>query len=290
MKGMQVSLYNTESSLTAGRLIPRDVTFEAAPGRGLKLTFDFVADKRAPAGQWLTFEAAASDRSVNGYRRGRVDINPLQRPRLNPPVDEGREFLWVVEPRDLQALEAIRARTQPLVVRIDAWGLLRTEAGVLEFRGDGTIEVAVSEWASLLEAFGYRVPASLDDLVSDASTSVSSWADAADRLAPARRHLRVGETHAALESCLGEFEKLATKPYLREAWLGRFEEMPAQKADAVASMLSGFGTYLNRVGHHKDRLPDEAGDFQAMPVDSWEAETAVATAHLLLALALRDQA
>jgi hypothetical protein len=287
MNGGQIHLYYSAADLTIGRLLPRVMSFESAGGRGLKLTYDFVSGKQALPGLWLTFEVSVSELTQNGFSRGRVDVNPRQRPNLNPPTDAGLEFLWVLEPFEIEALEKVRAPGQPLRVRVDVQGLLKTDSNIMEVRGDGSIEVAVSEWTTLLELYGYPVAPSIVDLVSGVTTGGGAWAAAVDRLAPARRHLREGETYAALSACLGEFEKLAHKPYLAASWTPKFGPVPDQKRDGVAAMLSGLCSYLNRVGHHKDRVPDVTGDHPAMPVDFWEADTALASSHLLLALAIR---
>lgn len=287
MNGNEIPLYHAAGGQNVGRLLPRVMSFESGAGRGLKMTYNFVSDKQAPAGQWLTFDVSVSEATQSGFTRGRVDVNPRQRPNLNPPTDTGLEFLWVVEPHEIEAIEKVRGPGQPLRVRVDAHGLLKTEAGIIEVRGDGSIEVPVSEWADLLEAYGYRVGPSVTDLMSSLTTGGEAWVVATDRLKPALRHLREGATYAALSACLGEFEKLVHKPYQQAAWVQKLVVLPDQKREAVASMLSGFCTYLNRVGHHKDRVPDETGDNPAMPVDFWEAEAAVVSAHVILALALR---
>jgi hypothetical protein len=287
MNGNEIPLYHADGGLTVGRLLPRVMSFESGSGRGLKLTYDFVSGKQAPVGQWLTFDVSVTEATQSGFTRGRVDINPRQRPNLNPPTDSGLEFLWVLESAEIEELERVRSPGHPLRVRVYAQGLLKTEGNILEVRGDGSIEVPVSEWAGLLETYGYRVPPSVADLLSSFTTGGEAWTGAIDRLEPARRHVHKGETYAALAACLGEFEKLVQKPYVASSWTPRLGAVPDQKRDGLAGLLSGLCTYLNKVGHHKDLLPDETGDHPAMPVDFWECEVAVASSHLLLALAIR---
>jgi hypothetical protein len=66
------------------------------------------------------------------------------------------------------------------------------------------------------------------------------------------------------------------------------EEMPDQKADGLAKLFSGFATFCNKIGHHRDRSQrDAAGNLTAMPLNHSEANIAVAIAQYILMYPLR---
>ena len=107
-------------------------------------------------------------------------------------------------------------------------------------------------------------------------------------MGPARSRLRAGEDYAALTSCLGEFEKLESKPYMAASWIPAISTDPVQKQEGVAGLLAAHCTYLNKIGHHKDRKDRDAmGNLLEMPLNHWEAELALASSQVLLAYAIR---
>lgn len=64
--------------------------------------------------------------------------------------------------------------------------------------------------------------------------------------------------------------------------------MPDQKGCSGAAWLSGFATYLDRVGHRRSRSErDSDPNLTEMPLDHWETELPVASARVALAYVLR---
>ena len=149
----------------------------------------------------------------------------------------------------------------------------------------------LSHWERLVQALGYSVPPSQASLVGPATRDHPSWTDATGRLANARSHLRHGEDYDALRESLGAVEALVTAPYSAGSWRPLLASLPAQKADGLAELFSGFATFCNKIGHHRERSErDGAGDLPAMPLDHWEADIAVALAQYVLTYASRLRA
>ncbi len=51
--------------------------------------------------------------------------------------------------------------------------------------------------------------------------------------------------------------------------------------------MSGLATWCNRVGHHRGKERDEAGNLIPMPFDHWEAELIVGMTQLALTYGCR---
>ena len=207
-------------------------------------------------------------------------------------------FTWHLTHADLEAIEHQRAGARYVTfnIAVDGLAFLGTEAGneVHPIHGDGQLRMSVTEWEDkVLTPLGYKVPPSWEMLLPDpARRDRRKWAEAERRLGEARKALRRGEAREAVGAALDAFESVLSQPYNAANWRTKLERVPGdllpkQKRDAVADMLGGLCTYLNRVGHHRGRTPDLANVLPAMPVDHWEAEYVVAVAHFLLPLGLR---
>lgn len=272
-----------------GRLLSRRIDFENAPRIGFKLTFDFVPDRGAPQLSWASLEGAIATQTTLERALGRLDIPGRARPTLDPPSDQGVEWLWLVLPDDLQIVERLRGhdRRNPVRFSLRIRGIGQMAGSIVGVSGEGPIEVASSDWDGLLGSFGYESPTLAAQLVEGVAPLHPSWADALRRLAAAREHLRRGETNAAFRSCLSEFENLVSPAYERAAWETRLAGLDRQKAEGAAFAIAGHASLLNKVGHHRSRVTDASGEHPLMPLDHWEAEIGVATSELLLAFALR---
>lgn len=272
-----------------GRLLSRRIDYENAPRIGFKLTFDFVPDRGAQQLSWATLQGALATQTTLEHALGRLDIPGRARPALDPPGDQGVEWLWLVQPDDLQIIERLRGldRRAPLRFRLRIWGIGQMTGLTVGIVGEGTLEVAASDWDSLLGSYGYELPSLAAQLIEGVAPQHTTWADALRRLSPAREHLRRGETYGALRSCLSEFENLVSPAYEKAAWQKKLAALGNQKAEGAASAIAGHASLLNKVGHHRSKDPDAVGQHPLMSLDQWEAEVGVATSELLLAFALR---
>jgi len=272
-----------------GRLLSRRIDFENAPRIGFKLTFDFVPDRSSQQLSWVSLEGALATQTSLERPLGRLDIPGRARPALDPPGDHGLEWLWLVLPDDLQTIERLRGndRRSPVRFQLRVRGIGQMAGSTVGVAGEGTIEVAASDWDGLLGSFGYELPSLATQSIQGLAPEHPSWADALRRLAPAREHLRRGETHAAFRSCLSEFENLVSPAYDRAAWQSRLAHLDSQKAEGAALAIAGHASLLNKVGHHRSRETDGVGEHPLMHLDQWEAEIGVAMSELLLAFALR---
>jgi hypothetical protein len=289
--------------LVLGRLMIRGFQPETAAGR-LKLDLEFfqednsrlLSDVNRPPPRWIDLGATVTTNQAVQYTVGTVEIQLYERPAFKPAAPNTRtrvNWLWKLAPEDVERIEAARAPqpAAPVYLTITVNGSVQLHDGVYGFAGSGSLTIATSEWEALLASLGYTLRPSQLGTVGVATRESSAWHDAERRLEQARRHLRAGHDYDALDSCLSELESLVTQPYADQSWKPLVDGMPDQKSSGITRWLGGFATYLNKVGHHKDRSersPD--GDLQLMPLDHWEAELAVAAAHVVLAYALQLRA
>ena len=293
MGGDQTYLFvrggRAEGGSALGRLLPRRADFENAPRTCLKLTFDFVPASGALQASWVSLVGEIASTTTLERLLGRLDIPARARPPLDPPGEEGLEWKWLLLPSDFDIIESLRGRDlrSPVKLWVRLHGIAQAGAGAIEVVGEGTIEIAASEWDALLGAFGYEAPSPVGGLVDGVVRDHPSWSEASRRLDRARQHLRQGESYEAFRSCLSEFELLASPPYSADAWKSCFLGLDPQKAQGVALTLSGHASLLNKIGHHRSRDTDESLQHPLMPLDYWEAEIGVANSQLLLAMALR---
>jgi hypothetical protein len=249
---------------------------------------DFFAGGRKPHWVWLT--ARVSNQRVPPRVFGHVVIDVNQRPPLQVGMAGEVEWLWRLRPEDLEGIEQGQqdGAKSPRYFKVNVEGIVQIPDGTFTVTGEGNFEVPVSEWTEYLTSLGYGVPPSVSSLLAAGGASHTSWLEAEKRLAPARARLCAGEDYIALTACLGEFEKVESKPYMATSWLPLLQSEPAQKRDGVAGLLAAHCTYLNRVGYHKDwKDRDAMGDLIEMPLNHWEAELALAASQVLLAYAIR---
>jgi len=211
-----------------------------------------------------------------------------------PPTPPGRitsvAWPWPLLPEDVELIERGHNSqpASPIYVDLFVDGIAQTADGVFGVEGHASVKIEVSQWRRLLEQVGYSIAPSGLAALSAVALADDNWREAAKRLEPARDALVRGETHAALETCLGQLEGLETAPYKIETWKKCFAAMPDQKGDSLAAWAAGLGTYLNRVGGHRSRDErDQEGEVTSMPLDHWEAELTVAYTQILIAYLLR---
>jgi len=266
---------------------------EDASAKGLRLTLEPIVNPEFLSQysqlHWVGLNAEIWNQKIEARKFGRVSIDAnSQAPALAsqaPQVD----WIWYLLPEDLDGIERSRsdALKSPLHFKMIVHATVQADQGVYMVAGEGTFEIPLSEWEGFLAALGYGLPPSVTQFVGAASLDHPSWREAEKRLEIARRHLRAGETYAALQACLKQFEAIRTGPYDAASWRDQFTA-PIQKEQGLIAAIAGHCTYLNKVGHHRARNErNEAGDLIEMPVDHWEAELAVTASHLWLAYVLR---
>ena len=253
---------------------------------GVQLSFDVSPYADAPF-HCLWLVAEISDRNTRRRYYGRVDVEPHER-----PSSDGRgsvKWLWRLVPEEIEAVESARTPAEgPLHLWLHIAGVAAIDGAPTPLTGDQQIELSPSEWQRVQADLGYQVPPSQERMLSPANLQSPAWRYAAEHLAKARGRLAAGEGYDAMQDVLGEFESLVSGPYKVEAWKSWLAGLPEQKANGIASLLAGYCTYLNRVGHHRARAGrTEDGRLPSMPVDQWEAEVAVAIGQYLLAYARR---
>jgi hypothetical protein len=295
VKGNDLHFYSQISppaSSFLGKAVFKRLDADAPNGIKIRLEFsgnsDFSSGGYKPHWVWLT--AQVPNQRVPPRTFGQVVIDVIQRPLLHTANAGEVEWLWRLRPEDLEGIEQGQqdAAKSPRYFKVDVLGIIQVSEGNFTVTGQGNFEVPVSEWTEYLTSLGYGVPPSLSGLLAAGGASHPSWSEAEKRLGPARARLRAGEDYAALTLCLGEFEKLESKPYMAESWTPLMTGVPAQKQDGVAGLLAAHCTYLNKIGHHKDRQDrDSMGNLIEMPLNHWEAELALATSQVLLAYAIR---
>lgn len=262
-----------------------------------------VADERGQQHSltvsWLQLTAVISTRTTPPHPVGRVHIDEKGMLPLGPGNARFGTWTWMWEVRDEDVELVDQARSNqpsaPLSFHVDISGIAKLidDSGkfhdFIAVRSAGPpLQVELSHWDRLLLALGYTVPPSQVSLVTRGTLEHPAWAAATGALKNARLHLRHGEGYDALRECLSALEGLVSAPYNTPSWKSHFTSVQDQKADGLAELLSGFATYCNKIGHHRERQNrDAAGDLPAMPLDHWEADLAVAVAQYLLTYAFR---
>jgi hypothetical protein len=275
-----------------GKVAFKHLTADVPIGVKIRLEFAPYHDffKGGRTAHWVWLSAEVSNQRVPPRTFGRVTIDVNQRPLLQAEASGEVEWSWALRAEDLEGIEQGRqdALKSPVSFKAAALGIIQLSEGTFTVTGEGNFEVPVSEWTDYAEALGFGAAPSLTAPASAGGASHPSWREAEKRLKSSRAHLRGGEDYVALTTCLGEFEKLVSKPYLSESWLPLVKGDPAQKQEGVAGLLAAHCTYLNKVGHHKDRKDRDAmGNLIEMPLNHWEAELALAASQVLLAYAIR---
>ena len=267
---------------------PLRLRVEWAVGEGSTLP------QEGEAGHWISLQAAITSQQLGEERFGEVAIPFSSYPPVRPPFVTGMgtvdAWAWSLTVQDAERIDAYRKRTQPrgpMSFNLTVSGIVQLGEQVQPVSDRTQITIEVSEWERYLGWIGYGVPPLVTELVSGMVSDSESWKQAEQRLATARRHLRAGETRASLEAILTELEALIEKPYQDEPWKAELVAagLDNQKAQALARRFGGFGTYINKVGHHRD--PEVTAPDGAV-ADQWEAELAVASAQLVLTEAFRE--
>jgi hypothetical protein len=246
---------------------------------------------------WLQVAAVISTRTTPRRPVGQVHVDEKGMLPLGPGNARLGTWTWEVREEDVELVDQARSNQPsiPIYFYLDISGIgkLIDDSGqffdLVAIRSAGQqLQVELSHWDRLLQAIGYTVPPSQPSVVTRGTLEHPAWADATKRLENARLHLRHGEDYDALRECLSALEGLVSAPYNAPSWKSRLTSVQDQKADGLAELLSGFATYCNRIGHHRERQNrNDAGDLPVMPLDHWEADLAVALAQYLLTYASR---
>ncbi len=285
-----------------GRMMLRGVQPETGAGR-LRLDIEFFQEDNPrlltglddPPPRWIDLRASIHTFQTPQYFVGNLTIDPYERPAFKPALPNHRtrvDWIWVLTPEDVERIEQARALqlAAPITLGIAVSGSVQLrEGGVYAFQSSGaSLTIATSDWDTLLKSLGYTLGPSHLGVIVTATRESAAWREAETRLEQARRHLRAGKTYDALDACLCELESVVTAPYTEQSWKALVDAMPEQKGASLARWFSAFATCLNRVGHHRDRTERDAqGDLPLMPLDHWEAELMVSSAHFVLAYVLQ---
>lgn len=255
-------------------------------------------DARQLAISWLQLEVTVSTQSSPHSQVGVVHIEQKDMLPLRSGLTGSASWAWEIRAEDIERVERARSNqtNAPILFHINISGIVklidvetRQFFDILPIRGSGAqLQVELSQWERLMQTLGYAVPPSQTSLVGVATQEHPSWSDATRRLGNARSHFRAGEDYDALRECLSALEGLVKTPYSASSWKALLGEVPEQKADGLAEMFSGFATFCNKIGHHRDRTSrDSLGDFPVMPLDHWEADIAVAVGQFIITYATR---
>lgn len=269
-----------------------------AHGQQQPLTItDANGQQRSFTISWVQLEVMISAPAIPRRQVGRVHIDEKGMLPLAPSNGQPGRWIWEVRPEDVELVDQARSNqpSAPLYFHVDISGIgkLIDASGQLHdliaiHSADPQLQVELSHWDRLIQALGYTVPPSQVSVVTRATLEHPAWVNATKQLENARYHLRHGEDYDALRECLSALEGLVSAPYNTESWKSSLTSVQDQKADGLAELLSGFATYCNKVGHHRERENrNDSGDLPVMPLDHWEADLAVAVAQYLLTYAFR---
>ncbi len=228
---------------------------------------------------WL--QASISDRYTARRYYGVVEIEARQRPSSGGP--RSLAWQWWLQREELEALHATRSAADgPVTFELHVNGLVTSVVGPVAVQGSQQLDISLEEWRRIERELGYAVPPSQERLLSPMNLASPAWTEGVAALANARARMVGGDTYHALQDVFDAFESVVSQPYIKANWLPLLGDLPEQKGDGVAAMLSGYCTFINKVSRHRDR-----SSLEVMPLDAWEAELAVAVGHFLLAYAQR---
>lgn len=271
---------------------------QTAAGQPLKLRIEWAEGEistlpaEGQAGRWIALEAAIRSQQYDAEKFGEVRIPLSSYPSVRPPFETAGRTVdtweWMLTVRDAERVDAYRRRMNPagpIYFNLVVKGQVQLGTEVYPVQSDTQISVEVSEWERYLGWIGYATPPYVTELVTGMISDHPAWRLAELKLASARRLLRAGDTRPALEAVLRELEAICEKPYQDEAWKALLlaAGLDNQKAQGLARWFGGFGTYINKVGHHRD--PQAAPD--GVVADQWEAELALVSAQVILTEAFR---
>lgn len=285
------------SGKTIGSMRCLSIEIEAH-GPAAPLVFEDSQGGRRPLTiSWLKLDVAIATSFTPRLEVGRVHVDQGGMLPLASGTSGRATWTWEVRAEDVEVVEKARSGqpSAPISFCINVSGIIKLVADPAQFIDvvpvqciDTYHQMELSHWERLVVALGHKIPPSQVALVGTAILDHPSWGDAVNRLANARSHLRKGEDYDALREALSAVEALVTAPYAANSWKPLLAVVPAQKAEGLAELFSGFATFCNRIGHHRERLNrDSVGDLAPMPLDHWEADVAVAMAQYILTYASR---
>ncbi len=268
--------------------------------RGPDRTFPFTDgnNQKLPLTvSWLQLEVVISTLAMPRHKVGRVHIGDAEMLSMEPGSFSRGTWNWEIRPEDVEAVDQARSNQSntPIYFHVDISGIEKLVGDngqlydIVAVRSAGQqLKIELSHWDRLLQALDYAVAPSQTSLVGRGTLEHPSWAEATRRLDNARLSLRHGEDYNALRESLSAVEALVSAPYVARSWEPLLKELPPQKAEGLAELFSGFATFCNKTGHHRERSNrDDAGDLATMPLDHWEAEIAVAMAQYVVTYASR---
>jgi hypothetical protein len=205
---------------------------------------------------------------------------------------DGPWWVWHLTLDEVEQIERDRVPnvgSEVTSFQLTARAIAASATETLVVEGGTSIQLASSDWVSLIHGLGYGAPPSLRALAGEALTADSTWAAAQNQLAKARRYLALGEDHEALTLAYRAVEAITKNPYRAAAWSGVVEEadMPPEKVEVIRGLLSAHANVLSRLGRHPGGEVVEGKERTMLPVDHWEAELGVATTQLLLSASMR---
>lgn len=207
---------------------------------------------------------------------GRVDVLPW----LHPSNVNRAAWVWWLTDLELERLEGERGGND-ITLSITGHGLGVQDDAVVPFHGYATVYVPVSTWTGLLQHRPYAPATWLRLPVT--STHWPNWATSLDSLQAAVTALSRGESSDAVAKCFAVFDEIEPHLNREDRWKTLFD-VDVQKAEGLAALLSGFLTYVNKIGRHPHRSARNAvGSLVRADVDHYEAELTVAMALLLTA-------
>lgn len=248
---------------------------------------------------WVSMDAQIWTTHIPRQRLGRAVISPEAMPGINDTQRSPWPWHWLIRAKDVELVERLRAiqPDSPLQLSAEVEGLVKVTLGetgqildIITLRGEstGNIVLEMPKWDRMMTRLGFSVKSPALGFTDRAAAEHPSWQLAMQVTERAQTHYRNGEDYDALRDCLAGLEALVTAPYHVASWRPLLRELPGQKADGIAQLLSGLATYCNKIGHHRDRQRRDAdGNLPAQPLDHWEADLIIGAAQYLLAYAIR---
>jgi len=248
---------------------------------------------------WLTMGAQIWTTQIPRQRLGRIVIDPEAMPGLNGAHRPPSPWHWLIGARDVELVERLRAiqPDSPLQLAVEVEGLVKVTFGetgqivdIVSLRGEstGNIVLEMPKWDRMIKSLSFAARSPALGFTDRVTAEHPSWRLAMQVTERAQTHYRNGEDYDALRECLAGLEALVTSPYHVGSWRPLLKTLPGQKAEGIAHLLSGLATYCNKIGHHRDReRRDAEGNLPAQPLDHWETDLIIGTAHYLLAYATR---